>query len=244
MLRIRKGMDCRHRRKILLFDILVWTETNICTTKNTKAKYKLTNIQVWWRLHFNLQLCRTSPIRCPSVSSFPGWVLLGFDFLIFLWKRNKFLVHIFHPTKINPINPIKVNPPHLKMPLNPAPLDRQLWGEPRQSEHPFPWKLKFLTQFLHHRSEFTNLMRPKDMGWTYITNTLINGQKKDVAMYNKKMITAGNVFLGRSVRSSLHISLRYPMNLKVVKMDLNTKHVINIYGWKCEFMQKRNAKKS
>ena len=77
------------------------------------------------------------------------------------------------------------------MPLNPAPLNRQLWGKPRQSEHPFPWKLKFLTQFLHHRSEFTNLMKPKDMGWTCFT--LINAQKKDVATYNKKWSNFGDI---------------------------------------------------
>ena len=77
------------------------------------------------------------------------------------------------------------------MPLNPAPLNRQLWGKPRQSEHPFSWKLKFLTQFLHHRSEFTNLMKPKDMGWTCVT--LINGQKKNVATYNKKWSNFGDI---------------------------------------------------
>ena len=34
--------------------------------------------------------------------------------------------------------------------------------------------------------------------------------------------TAGNVLLGRSVKSSLHISPKIPTNLKMVKMVLNT----------------------
>ena len=47
------------------------------------------------------------------------------------------------------------------MSLKFTPIDRQFWGQ-GQSEHPFTRKLKFISQFLHNRSENINLMERWD----------------------------------------------------------------------------------
>ena len=113
--------------------------------------------QVWRRLHVNIQFCGTPPVSRPPVSSFTGWVLKIYQ------KRfyNKFCISTL---KMEIVNDPFIGPaPKLYVCLKFAPIDRQLWGQ-GESDHTFSRKLKFLSQFLHDRSETINFMNRLNAG--------------------------------------------------------------------------------